>query len=82
MEDIYILEGARTAFGSFGGSLKDVNTTQLGITASRHGLGRFNEAFAAQYLAVEKGCSFGTAFLNCYMSPSLSASSEISTISE
>lgn len=35
MEQIYIVNGARTAFGTFGGSLKDVDATTLGVTASK-----------------------------------------------
>ncbi|MGB8002329.1 MAG: acetyl-CoA C-acetyltransferase [Anaerobacillus sp.] len=38
MKDVFILEGARTPFGSFGGSLKDINPTDLGITASKEAL--------------------------------------------
>ncbi|APC49095.1 thiolase family protein [Virgibacillus halodenitrificans] len=34
MKDIYILEGARTPFGTFGGMLKDVDPTDLAVTAS------------------------------------------------
>ncbi|MFG6146971.1 acetyl-CoA C-acetyltransferase [Halobacillus sp. B23F22_1] len=40
MKDVYILEGARTAFGSFGGSLKDVDPTTLGVTASKEAIHR------------------------------------------
>ncbi|WP_010647525.1 acetyl-CoA C-acetyltransferase [Oceanobacillus massiliensis] len=40
METIYILEGARTPFGTFGGSLKDVDPTELGITASKEAIRR------------------------------------------
>ncbi len=30
----YIIDGARTAFGTFGGSLKDVSEIDLGVTAT------------------------------------------------
>ncbi|GGC99018.1 acetyl-CoA acetyltransferase [Thalassobacillus devorans] len=40
MENVYILEGARTAFGSFGGSLKDVDPTVLGVTVSEEAIKR------------------------------------------
>jgi acetyl-CoA acyltransferase 2 len=40
MGDIYILEGARTPFGTFGGALKDVDPTQLGIIASKGAIER------------------------------------------
>lgn len=38
MKDVFILEGARTPFGTFGGSLKDVSPTDLGIVASKEAL--------------------------------------------
>ena len=38
MKDVFIMEGARTAFGSFGGSLKDISPTDLGIAASKEAL--------------------------------------------
>lgn len=40
MENVYILEGARTPFGSFGVVLKDVDPTQLGVTASKGAIER------------------------------------------
>ncbi|MYL32861.1 acetyl-CoA C-acyltransferase [Pontibacillus yanchengensis] len=40
MENVYILEGARTPFGSFGGALKDVDPTQLGVTVSKSAIER------------------------------------------
>ncbi|SIS60395.1 thiolase family protein [Salimicrobium flavidum] len=40
MKPVYILEGARTPFGSFGGALKDVNPTHLGVTASKEAIAR------------------------------------------
>ncbi|WP_270182572.1 acetyl-CoA C-acetyltransferase [Alkalihalobacillus sp. CinArs1] len=38
MKDVFILEGARTPFGTFGGSLKDVSPTDLGVTASKEAM--------------------------------------------
>lgn len=34
MREVYIVGGARTPFGRFGGGLKEVSATQLGVTAS------------------------------------------------
>ena len=38
--DIYILGAARTAIGTFGGSLKDLSPTQLGTAAVREAIAR------------------------------------------
>lgn len=38
--DIYVLDGARTPFGAFGGSLKDVSAIDLGAAAAREALTR------------------------------------------
>ncbi|PLR97556.1 thiolase family protein [Bacillus sp. T33-2] len=40
MSEVFILGGARTPFGTFGGSLKDADPTQLGVTASKEALKR------------------------------------------
>ncbi|MEI3604170.1 acetyl-CoA C-acetyltransferase [Pseudogracilibacillus sp. SE30717A] len=40
MKEIYILEGARTAFGSFGGALKDMDLTLLGTIVSKEAIKR------------------------------------------
>ena len=40
MGDVVIIEGARTAFGRFGGALRDVAATQLGIEVARGALAR------------------------------------------
>lgn len=40
MTDIVLLEGVRTGFGAFGGSLKDVSATELGAIAARGALER------------------------------------------
>ncbi|QIN79808.1 acetyl-CoA C-acyltransferase [Rubrobacter marinus] len=40
MSDVYIIDGARTAFGSFGGGLKDVSSHALGVAAAKGALER------------------------------------------
>ena len=40
--DVYILEGARTPFGSFGGSFKDTSATDLGVVAAKGAIERSN----------------------------------------
>jgi acetyl-CoA acyltransferase 2 len=40
MNDIVVLGGARTAFGTYGGALRDVSATDLGIVASKGALER------------------------------------------
>lgn len=40
MSEVFILGGARTPFGTFGGSLKDVDPTQLGVIASKEAIKR------------------------------------------
>jgi len=40
MEDVVILGGARTPFGSFGGALREVSAVELGVTAARAALER------------------------------------------
>jgi acetyl-CoA acyltransferase 2 len=40
MKDVFILEGARTPFGTFGGALKGVGATALGVTSSKEALKR------------------------------------------
>lgn len=42
MEQIYIVNGARTAFGTFGGALKDIDATTLAVTASKAAIERSN----------------------------------------
>jgi acetyl-CoA acyltransferase 2 len=39
-KDIVIVNGARTAFGKFGGSLKDFSATQLGVFAAKEAIHR------------------------------------------
>lgn len=38
----YIIDGARTAFGTFGGSLKDISEIDLGVTAATEAIKRSN----------------------------------------
>ena len=38
--DVFVVEGARTPFGSFGGSFKDTSATDLGVAASGGALNR------------------------------------------
>ncbi len=38
--DIVLLEGVRTGFGAFGGSLKDFSATDLGVIAAKGALAR------------------------------------------
>src|SRR6056297_578094 len=40
MDDIVILDGARTAIGTFGGALADTPPTELGATVTREALSR------------------------------------------
>ena len=40
MQDVVIIDGARTAFGTFGGALRDVSATDLGVVAAKGALER------------------------------------------
>ena len=40
MTDVYVIDGARTAFGSFGGGLKDVSSHGLGVAAANGAIER------------------------------------------
>ena len=40
MEKIFILDGARTAFGSFGGTIKDLSAIDLGVLAGKEAIER------------------------------------------
>ncbi len=51
---VYVVEGARTAFGSFGGGLKDVSALELGVYAAKGAIAR--SGFAPQAL---DACFFG-----------------------
>jgi len=42
VKDVVIIDGARTPFGTFGGGLRDVSATDLGIIASKAALERSN----------------------------------------
>ena len=41
-KDVLFLSGARTGFGSFGGTLKDFTAIELGVFASKAALARAN----------------------------------------
>ena len=40
MEQAVILDGVRTAFGTFGGTIKDIGTTELGVITAKAALER------------------------------------------
>ena len=40
MKDVVIVDGARTAFGTFGGALRDISATDLGVVAAKGALER------------------------------------------
>ena len=40
MKDVVIIDGARTAFGTFGGALRDISATDLGVVAAKGALER------------------------------------------
>jgi acetyl-CoA C-acetyltransferase len=40
MTDVYIISGVRTPFGTFGGSLKEVTSEELGVTAAKEAIRR------------------------------------------
>jgi acetyl-CoA acyltransferase 2 len=42
MKNVYVIEGARTPFGAFGGSLKNVDVTMLGVIATEEAVRRSN----------------------------------------
>lgn len=50
--EIYVLGGARTPFGTYGGGLKDVNATQLGVIAAQGAIERVGVPGSALDLAV------------------------------
>ncbi len=39
-DDVFLIDGARTPFGTFGGSLKDVSAEQLGVAAAKGAIAR------------------------------------------
>lgn len=41
-QEVVLLEGARTAFGTFGGALKDISATDLAVYAAKEALNRAN----------------------------------------
>lgn len=46
-QDVFFLAGARTGFGAFGGTLKDLSATQLGVIAAKAALERARVAPAS-----------------------------------
>ena len=40
MKDVVIIDGARTAFGTFGGGLRDISATDLGVVAAKGAIER------------------------------------------
>ena len=40
MKDVIIIDGARTAFGTFGGGLRDISATDLGVVAAKGAIER------------------------------------------
>lgn len=50
--EIYVLGGARTPFGTYGGGLKDVNATQLGVIAAQGAVARVGVPATVLDLAV------------------------------
>jgi acetyl-CoA acyltransferase 2 len=65
LTSVYILEGARTPFGSFGGVLKDVGATQLGLIASKEAIKRsqldpeeIDFSFVGNVIHTEKNASY------------------------
>ncbi|WP_066292456.1 thiolase family protein [Bacillus sp. FJAT-29937] len=42
MKNVYVIEGARTPFGAFGGKLKDVEVTDLGVIAAKSAIQKSN----------------------------------------
>ncbi len=49
MEKIVILSGQRTPFGAFGGSLKDVSATDLGVISTKATLAKAGVSAEATY---------------------------------
>ncbi len=40
MKDVFVIDGARTAFGAFGGGLKDVSSHQMGVASAKGAMER------------------------------------------
>ncbi len=40
MEEAVIIDGARSAFGSFGGTLKDIGATEMGVEVAKAAIAR------------------------------------------
>ncbi|MGE7767046.1 acetyl-CoA C-acetyltransferase [Peribacillus sp. NPDC096540] len=65
MDTVYLLGGARTPFGSFGGSLKDVSAVELGEIASRGAIEKskveaeeIEHVFAGNVIHTSKNASY------------------------
>lgn len=65
MSNVYILGGARTPFGSFGGVLKDVSAIDLGVIASKGAIEKSNisveeveHVFAGNVIHTSKNASY------------------------
>lgn len=65
MKAVYLVEGARTPFGSFGGSLKSVSDIDLGVIASKEALKRsgvpaedINHVFFGNVIHTTKAASY------------------------
>ncbi|WP_027416135.1 acetyl-CoA C-acetyltransferase [Aneurinibacillus terranovensis] len=65
MTGVYVLGGARTPFGSFGGSLKDVSATELGVIASKGAIeksnipaGQVDHVYAGSVIHTSKNASY------------------------
>lgn len=62
---VYLVEGARTPFGSFGGALKDVSATELGTIAGKKALEKSNvkpedieQVFVGNVIHTSKNASY------------------------
>jgi acetyl-CoA acyltransferase 2 len=65
MNSVYILGGARTPFGTFGGGLKDVSAIELGVVASKGAIGNskiaagdIEQVFAGNVIHTSKNASY------------------------
>ncbi len=62
---VYVVEGARTAFGSFGGGLKDVSALELGVSAAKGAITRsgfapnvFDACFFGNVIQAGRGAAY------------------------
>ena len=63
--EVYVVEGARTAFGSFGGGLKDVSALELGVYAAQGAIARsgldpaaFDACFFGNVIQAGRGAAY------------------------